>query len=831
MIYPVGDNPENILAGDFAGNGKLDLAFTFDSDPSTASNGESNTVSVMAGNGDGTFQPPVNYVVVPASTSLALASISSLVAEDFTGAGKLDLLVSAQVVTNGPISTSFFGNTVSILMGNGDGTFQAPRTLLNFPEPRLLGALYSLSLVAGDFNGDDIGDLAIDNANTNQVSVLLGNSAGTAQSVLNYPANDAFSLVAGNFAGNGRLDLAELTDSGITTLLNNGDGTFTSASQLAITPQATPLVADVTGDGTDDVLVVNGSGEILYRQGIPGQPGTFEPPVVVNPPLPDGSNPYASRDIAWLPNTDQGPVLASVDTEANAIIFYAYRDGGFVRLSGSLTTGQFPAQIVAADLNGDGLTDLVVRNAVDDTLSVYFGSQRINNQIVGPLGSFDPPTFLSPVTLTVGLGVSDVQAVDTTGSGLLDLVVTNELTGQVSVLRNLGNGTFAAPVPYRAGTGLSEIEPGATPEVTSQEATAGVAAGPLTPGGLADLVTINPGSNTMAVLAVLGGGLFANPTTIDTQSPAEIVRMGDFTGNGLDDLAVLSADGVSIYLANGKGGFLPPTAYAVPADANGLTVADVLGNGKLDLLVGDAYGDVLLLLGNGDGTFAPYHDANQSIELAVADLTGNGSKDIIYADQGLDRVVVDYGAGSSNVLADQSTGLLDPGAVALADLNGDGIPDLIVANSGSNNVLIYPGLGNGQFGPAINGGNGYFVGTDPVGITLHDLTGNGKLDLVVADKGSNQVSILFNQSQKGAPSRSQRVRGSIPAARGRSPRWWVTSAEPSPISWSPIAKQTTSCCCRAWDRGSSTTRTPRASSSAPIPARPSSAPSTARPTC
>ncbi len=144
--------------------------------------------------------------------------------------------------------------------------------------------------------------------------------------------------------------------------------------------------------------------------------------------------------------------------------------------------------------------------------------------------------------------------------------------------------------------------------------------------------------------------------------------MGDFTGNGLDDLAVLTAQGVSIFLANGKGGFLAPTTYAVPADANGLTVADVLGNGKLDLLVGDAYGDVLVLLGQGDGTFEPYHDANQSIELAVADLTGNGSKDIIYADQGLDRVVVDYGEGDSSVLANQSTGLLNPGAVALAEL-------------------------------------------------------------------------------------------------------------------------------------------------------------------
>ena len=123
------------------------------------------------------------------------------------------------------------------------------------------------------------------------------------------------------------------------------------------------------------------------------------------------------------------------------------------------------------------------------------------------------------MTLSVGLGVSDVQAVDTTGDGRLDLVVTNELTGQVSVLRNLGDGTFAAPVPYRAGTGLSEIDPGSTPEVTSLEATAGVAAGPLTPGGPTDLVTINPGSNTLDVLAGLGGGRFANPVAIADPEP------------------------------------------------------------------------------------------------------------------------------------------------------------------------------------------------------------------------------------------------------------------------------------------------------------------------
>ena len=130
--------------------------------------------------------------------------------------------------------------------------------------------------------------------------------------------------------------------------------------------------------------------------------------------------------------------------------------------------------------------------------------------------------------------------------------------------------------------------------------------------------------------------------------------------------------------------------------------------------------------------------------LAVADLTGNGTKDIIYASQNLDNVVVDYGGGQ-RLSVGASSGLLAPGAVAVAYLNGrENPPDLIVANSGGNNVLVYPGLGNGQFGPALNDGKGFFTGTDPVGVTVADL--NGRPDLVVADRGSNDVTILLNQA-------------------------------------------------------------------------------------
>jgi len=99
---------------------------------------------------------------------------------------------------------------------------------------------------------------------------------------------------------------------------------------------------------------------------------------------------------------------------------------------------------------------------------------------------------------------------------------------------------------------------------------------------------------------------------------------------------------------------------------------------------------------------------------------------------------------SSGVPGYTTTGLVSPGAVKLADLNNDGTLDLIVLDSGGNDVLVYPGLGNGKFGQALNDGYGFATGTDPVGITVADLTGNGRPDLIIANQGSNDISILIN---------------------------------------------------------------------------------------
>ncbi len=102
--------------------------------------------------------------------------------------------------------------------------------------------------------------------------------------------------------------------------LSNGDGTFSDPSVLDLVRRETPVVADLNGNGAPDVSVVDAAGDILYRAGIPGEPGIFEPPVTVNPGDP-------SRDVAFV-HTLYGPALASVDARRQCdLVLRASLDG------------------------------------------------------------------------------------------------------------------------------------------------------------------------------------------------------------------------------------------------------------------------------------------------------------------------------------------------------------------------------------------------------------------------------------------------------------------------------------------------------------------------
>jgi len=231
--YPLGTYAETgVAVGDFTGNGKLDLAVAESQDVS----GYQSNVSVLLGNGDGTFGSTIS-TQLPGPAGLTNAIVSG----DFNRDGKLDVAVAMQ-------------SGIYVLLGNGDGTFQAPVSYGGGGD----------SLVAADFNGDGILDLAASGSRGTEVSVFLGNGDGTFQLPVNFDlGSDGYQVVAADMNGDGKLDLVVGTADGFSVWLGNGDGTFSLAVAVPVQENGEPTtlaVADFNNDGRPDVAVVESTG-------------------------------------------------------------------------------------------------------------------------------------------------------------------------------------------------------------------------------------------------------------------------------------------------------------------------------------------------------------------------------------------------------------------------------------------------------------------------------------------------------------------------------------------------------------------------------------------
>ncbi|HEY6385579.1 MAG TPA: VCBS repeat-containing protein, partial [Candidatus Acidoferrum sp.] len=345
-LFTVGVNtaPTPVAVGDFNGDGIPDLL---------VSNRGTNNVSVLLGNGDGTFQAPINTAVGTLP--------SAVVVGDFNGDGKLDLAVA-----------NSGDGTVTVLFGNGDGTFtiNATYTVGNTPIAIAFGQCGSPCL-------------AVVNQSDQTVSVLLGKTSGSffVESTTLATGNTPVSIVMNDVNGDGNVDIivANNGDSTVSVFLGDGHGDFpsSSTSSTGVTATTFPVgslaVGDFNGDGKPDVAVVNG-------QKVSG---------VVTVLLGNGDGTFS--------------LSASYG------------------ISGSLPT---PVSVAIADFNLDGKLDIVVSNLSSDTVSLLLGNGD---------GTFQTPVNFS----TGGVGSVSVAAADLNGDGRPDLAVANQNSGNISVLLNL----------------------------------------------------------------------------------------------------------------------------------------------------------------------------------------------------------------------------------------------------------------------------------------------------------------------------------------------------------------------------------------------------------
>jgi hypothetical protein len=232
------------------------------------------------------------------------------------------------------------------------------------------------------------------------------------------------------------------------------------------------------------------------------------------------------------------------------------------------------------------------------------------------------------------------------------------------------------------------------------------------------------------------------------------LAVGDLNGDVKLDLAIVNASSndATILLGNGSGAFTQAAGSPVEVGPSPrfVVIRDWNADGKLDLAVANRFSDfVTIMMGNGLGGFTQAAGSPIPVEagpysIAAGDVNADGKLDLAVANNGSNNVTIVLGNGSggfTQVAGSPVAVGANPESVALADVSGDGKLDLAVANAGSNNVTILLGSGTGGFSQAA--GSPLAAGTNPEFVSVADLNGDGTVDLAVANGGSNSITIML----------------------------------------------------------------------------------------
>jgi uncharacterized repeat protein (TIGR01451 family) len=800
--FASGSYPNFVAVADFNGDGKADLAVANMNSFTTGS------VTILIGNGDGTFQAGIN-------TSLS-GWASSVAVGDFDGDGKTDLAVS---MSN--------NNAVTILLGNGDGTFRVGTTYVVGNRP--------YNIAAGDFNRDGYPDLVVSNYPDTTVSVLLGNGDGTFRQAVQYNsgAANSQSVAIADFNGDGIADIAVGTDSNyVGILLGNGDGSFQvartySAAPFAITAATSVVAGDFNGDGKMDLATV---GVYCWSILLGNGDGSFQAPLFTQYPT-------------WTAT----PVIGDFNADGKLDLAFSYGNSGSQGIGILFGNGNgtfqapltFPgassfSSVAAGEFNGDGRPDLVLLDGPNRAVRLLLGAvPALNVSMTHTSGFFQGQSGATySITVTNNQAVSTAGAVtvtDTMPAGLTAISISGEGWGCAPVTLTCARSDSLAPgAAYPAITVTVDVASNAPSQVVNQVSLSGGGAASASATdptsisvpimGTTTTLTASPspsnlGQDVTLTATVTGGPILGKVTFYDgasilgvgtldfithlatlttnllpagtrtlhahyggdgidapsTSAPitetvraapslgfvpsggygvpgnADSIAVGDFDRNGKTDIAIANGSGVSILLGNGDASFQQPVNYTANAAAYFVTLGDFNGDGKTDLVTANpANNNISVFLGKGDGSFQPpvnYSTGSGPNSVAVGDLDGDGATDLAVANSASNTVTIFLGNGDGTFrsLVSYPVGS-SPYSVTMADFNGDSKPDLALTSwAGSVSVLL--GNGDGTFQAAVN----FPAGSNPVFVAAGDFNGDGKPDLAVANGGGSNISVLIGK--------------------------------------------------------------------------------------
>lgn len=605
------------------------------------------------------------------------------------------------------VTANGFTDRASVFLGNGDGTFRA--------EQRFVVGDFPTAIAAADVNRDGFADLVTANSSSDDVSVLLGNGNGTFQTQRRFAAGDgARSLAVTDLNRDGLLDLAVVnTFSGdVLILLGNGDGTFQPQSRFAVGFQPRSLVAvELNRDGIQDLVApvsdfYNNVSAVLVFLG--NGDGTFQTPQAS--PVEGFPETVAAADL----NGDTTPDLVAAGGFAETSVLLGIGDGTFQPLQ-LLIANRAPAAVAVGDMDADGNPDVVTANRDSGDVSVLFGTGG---------GVFESAQLYAAGRFPIAVATADLNA-----DGAPDVVTANRDSGDLSVLLGNGDGTFEGQQQF--------TQAGAPTSVTITD---------VNHDGIPDLAGTKASSNELVVLLGTGYGTFSRQQRFATGIGPEAVTAEDFNADGNPDLAAANrgSGDVSVLLGSRDGAFGTQQRFVAGNEPVSITGADLNRDGVVDLVTANRSSeDVSVLLGNGDGTFQSQRrfavgDVPESV--AAADLNGDSIPDLAVASPFSDHLSILLGSGDGTFRVQQrvATGS-SLGAMIVEDLNSDDIPDLVVTRSFSLDISVFFGNGDGTFGAEQRFGAGGL----PVAVGDFDV--DGTPDLVTAGSFLDRVSVLLHR--------------------------------------------------------------------------------------